>query len=255
MFMMEMKCVAAVFSPTGTTAKVAAAVAEGTSLPVRTVDLCRQPEEETLDDGELLLAAVPVYGGRVPAVAKERLKNLHGRGPAIAVAVYGNRAYEDALLELKDTLTENGFTVVAAGAFIAEHNMVRSIAAGRPDESDLQKAGELGEKARKKLDDCKELKAVEVPGDPGYRDKKPGGGMAPHAGSKCVRCGACADACPVNAIPKDAPEKTEKNCIGCMRCVSICPQKARDLPAPVKMAVAGMLKAKCGRPLQPELFL
>lgn len=36
--------------------------------------------------------------------------------PAIAVCVYGNRDYDDALIELKDAIEANGFKTVAAAA-------------------------------------------------------------------------------------------------------------------------------------------
>jgi hypothetical protein len=95
-------------------------------MAVRRVDLCAPVAAESVSAP--LLAVVPVYGGRVPEVALERLRALKGNGgPAIAVVVYGNRAYEDALLELHTELTANGYKVIAAAAFIAEHSIVRSI--------------------------------------------------------------------------------------------------------------------------------
>ena len=62
-------CVLAVFSPTGGTEKIAQAVGKGTGLSVRTVDLSRDLEPCTVSAGELLVAACPVFGGRIPAVA------------------------------------------------------------------------------------------------------------------------------------------------------------------------------------------
>lgn len=64
-------------------------------------------------------------------------KNLKGSNTlAIIAAVYGNRHYDDALLQMKDILTERGFCVIAAGAFIAEHSVFPSVATRRPDEGD-----------------------------------------------------------------------------------------------------------------------
>ena len=48
-----------------------------------------------------------VYAGRVPALAVERLKGIKTSGvKCVIVAVYGNRAYEDALVEMQDVATE-----------------------------------------------------------------------------------------------------------------------------------------------------
>lgn len=249
------KCMLAVFSPTGGTEKTALAVAEGFGGLERTVDLSKVPEEQTIPAEEILIAAMPVFGGRVPAVARERLLRLHGQGgAAIAVVVYGNRAYDDALLELCDSLREGGFTVVSAGAFIAEHSMVRAIAAGRPDEKDLLKAKELGRGTAEKMESVNKT-SVTVPGNPAYREKKPGGVMAPRAGGACVGCGACAAVCPVGAIPRDKPSQTGKNCIGCERCVFVCPHGARSLPPVQKAAASAMMHIAGRKRREPEIFL
>ena len=55
---------------------------------------------------------------------------------AVLMCVYRNRAYEDTLLELADTAEKAGFHVIAAVAAIAEHSVIREIAAGRPDAAD-----------------------------------------------------------------------------------------------------------------------
>lgn len=50
---------------------------------------------------------MPVYAGRVPALTVERLKGIKTSGvKCVIVAVYGNRAYEDALVEMQDVATE-----------------------------------------------------------------------------------------------------------------------------------------------------
>lgn len=66
--------------------------------------------------------------------------------------MYGNREYEDALLELNNIVVEAGFQPVAGGAFIDEHSFENDstpIAKGRPDIKDLQKATEFGRTIRK----------------------------------------------------------------------------------------------------------
>lgn len=245
----------AYFSPTGTTCKVARAIAEGCGCPVSEMDLSDPDCRGVLTENSVLLAAIPVYGGRVPAVALERLGRLKGNGQsAIAVAVYGNREFDDALLELKDALEGNGFRVIAAGAFVAEHSIVRSIAAGRPDENDLRIACQFGADAMKKLGSNAAFPPIILPGNRPYAEAKPSS-FHPKAGSGCIQCGQCAQQCPVGAIPADSPVETlEDLCINCMRCIQICPVQARVLPEPFLAGATKMLSEKAAGYKVPQLF-
>lgn len=75
-----------------------------------------------LSPEEVALIAVPSYSGRVPTVAAARLAAMHGNGArAVLLCVYGNRAYEDTLVELRDKASGAGFKVIAAVAAVAEH--------------------------------------------------------------------------------------------------------------------------------------
>lgn len=242
------------FSPAGSTAKVADAICSQMRTKYETIDLSREISSREFDDSTVLLAAVPVFGGRIPQTAKERILRLKAKGnPAIAVVVYGNRAYDDALLELKDTLTEIGCTVIAAGAFIGEHSMAKEVAAGRPDLKDIEKAKQFAAQVLSKMESG-QRESVNVPGNPDYKTKKAGNGMAPKAGKGCSSCGLCAKLCPVQAIPKENPKQTLKSCIGCMRCVSVCPMHARALEKPVKLMVGLALSSAKKEAKQPELF-
>lgn len=251
-----MEWMKAVFSPTGTTEKVAAAIVEGAGAPVTRVDLSAPVAEQAVKENTLLLAAAPVYGGRIPAVALERLAALKGMGgPAVAVAVYGNRHYDDALLELKEALEKNGFRVVAAGAFVAEHSIVRSIAAGRPDADDRKAAREFGAAVAAKLAlPADRQSSITVPGNPEYRAYSPSPAH-PVGDDKCVKCGLCAAGCPVGAIPADAPAATRDTCINCMRCVAVCPKGARAMPAAVLEASRAKLSAIAAQPRKNEIYL
>ena len=132
------------FSPTHTSATVARTIAEGINMPRRietdlTCDEAISPIEIC---DSLTIVAAPVYGGLISETAMQRIQRLRGKNsPVIIIAVYGNRDYEDALVQLRATLTDNGFTPLAAGAFIGEHSYSRPaegmpIAEGRPDASD-----------------------------------------------------------------------------------------------------------------------
>lgn len=242
---------AAVFSPTGGCEKVAAAILQGRAA--QRVDLCTPVEAAEV--AGVLLAVVPVYGGRVPEVALERLRMLKGQGaPAVAVVVYGNRAYEDALLELHTELTANGFKVIAAAAFIAEHSIVRSIAAGRPHAADCEKAAAFGQAVEEKLR-AGNMSTVCVPGNMPYRER-PQMPVAVLTLDSCRGCGRCARLCPTGAIPAEAPEKTDSaKCILCMRCVSVCFRRSRLLPPPAVESMTQRLNMVASEPKLPELFI
>ena len=114
------------FSPTGNSRRVAEAIAGAIRAPVEYVDLT-PPNARTRDFGEfhdeLAIIASPVYVGRVPYEVAFRLRRLMAYGtPAVLVVTYGNRAYEDALLELSDIVSEVGFKPIAACAFVGEHS-------------------------------------------------------------------------------------------------------------------------------------
>lgn len=246
------------FSPTGGTEKAARILAGALPGEIEAVDLT---DGETafadiaLSAGDLAVIAVPSYGGRVPQPAIERLSAIRGNGAgAILLCVYGNRAYEDTLLELRDTATQSGFRVIAAVAAIAEHSIARQFATGRPDDRDAAQLRAFAGKIQAKLD-AGDLAEPEIPGDRPYK-KGSGTEMVPKPTGSCTECGLCAGACPVQAIDHANPAKVDaKACISCMRCVLVCPHGAREVNGIILAAADAMLKKACYERKEPELHL
>lgn len=253
-----MKITQIVFSPTGGTERVADTITAQWGAPVRKIDLTDPAVDfaaEALDAEALTLIAVPSYGGRVPAPAAERIAKLRGnQARCVVLTVYGNRAYEDTLLELSDLAAGSGFRVIAAAAAVAEHSILHQYAAGRPDPQDEEQlrgfAGRILEKLRSGAED-----APAIPGNRPYR-KAGGAGLVPKATKACTGCGLCAEKCPTGAISKQDPKKTDgKACISCMRCVSLCPHGARKASG-LMTSIAGMaIKKACAERKNNELFL
>ena len=253
-----MKLYDIVFSPTGGTQKAADILKEALEGEVVRVDLTdskRDCHAVQLTQDDVAVISVPSYGGRVPAVAAERLTMLHGQNArAVLVCVYGNRAYEDTLVELEDAAKQAGFRVIAAVAAVAEHSIVRQFAAGRPDVEDAKQLADFAKQIQSKLSAGEDTEPA-IPGNRPY--KKPGGAsMVPKPTKECTQCGVCAEKCPVQAIDRENPKKVEeKTCIFCMRCVSVCPHSARKVSPVMLSAASLMLKKVCSERKNCELFL
>lgn len=247
------------FSPTGGTKKVASALVAGISSTVEAHELCN-PEQNlspiTLGKDDLAVIAMPVYGGRIPALAISRLRSLVKAGGArcVVVATYGNRAYDDALLEMYKTCTAMGFSMLAAVGAVAEHSIVRKYGAGRPDAEDLTELKAFGEQIISAMAAGAVLDERRVSGNFPY--KKAGAGPHPTADKSCVACGRCAQQCPVGAIDSANPRKVNKDlCVSCMRCVSVCPNGFRSIGTIMQGMVALAIKKGCAERKKNELFV
>ena len=241
-----------VFSPTGTSKKIAETVARsiasdaGTeAAALKTIDLTHAAAHSAaLSAGAVAVIAAPVYGGHVAPTAAKRLETLRGSGtPAVVIAVYGNRAFEKAAAELAALAARQGFVPVAAG---------------RPDAQDLARAAEFGAAVRKKLAagtpapvDAAKLKDVHTPLVPmlrfirfvvGYRrrqKKNPVVYLPACDADRCTHCGRCAAICPTQAIARGDEAHTDPaRCIRCCACVKGCPVGARSFHTPFAAALA-----------------
>lgn len=196
-----MRCYNICFSPTGGTRKAADLLAAELSDEVQQIDLTERDcrfEDFAFTSDDVALIAVPSYSGRVPAPAADRLGRLKGNGArAVLVAVYGNRAYEDTLVELMDVAQAAGFRVEAAVSAVAEHSIARRFAAGRPDAQDREQLAAFGRKIREKTG-CRS----------GFR---PGcSGQSPLSQSRCI--GDCPHAhegvCPLRVVRREVPRRS-----------------------------------------------
>ena len=249
------------FSATGTTKTVVETMGKTLAGNPVVLDLLQNPldEETAIGPDSLVIVGLPVYSGRIPTVCRESLAKLKGRHtPAIAVVVFGNRDYDDALLELKNTLEDNGFFVFGAAAFVARHAIFPQVAAQRPDEEDLRAVTKFAADCAHKLESMAgltETGLVHVKGNYPYKEAQPVA-LKPSADDSCTLCGACVEVCPTNSLALgDALVKNNDLCIACAACVWCCPAKAQAFRGPEYDAYAKVFGEKFSLPKKPEIFL
>lgn len=256
------------FSPTGTTKAVLMGIERGIEpdtsewIDITSPDARNEPLQTSED--ELLVIGVPVYMGRVPALIMDWLQAMKlQNNPAVCVVVYGNRTYEDALLELKKTILQCGGIPIAGGAFIGEHSFSTEktpTAAGRPDNKDLEYAKEFGRKIRSKLASVSSetpVSEIEVPGEYPYRgDSKLWVVDFIAVSDACTSCGHCAEICPTGAIDSKNSAKIElEKCITCCACIRACPEHARTMKAGPVQDASLRLHTLYAEPKMPEYYL
>lgn len=247
------------FSPTGGTDKVTDILMKGFGKEREEISLLSVEGDYgtwEFQAEDVCFIGVPSFGGRVPQTAAERLGQMKGNGAkAVLVCVYGNRAYEDTLTELKDKVQEAGFVPFGAVAAVAEHSIMRRFAAGRPDESDREILQDFGRRLREKLEKGEPEGELTVPGAHPYR-KYGTIPFVPKPERGCNDCGYCARFCPVGAIDTgDVKKVDEKKCIACMGCVSVCPKKVRKVNRVVLLAAETKMAKLFEERKENELFL
>jgi len=256
------------FSPTRTTQKVVENIAEGMQVDKIEKFNFTTPETETPGYEEatsgLAIIGAPVYGGRLPLKAVHRFQRLRANDiPAVVVVVYGNREYEDALLELKSLAEELGFKPVAAGAFIGEHSFSSNdmpIAKGRPDVADVKKTQDFGKKIRDLLhsiNSVSNLSPLQLPGNFPYKERRGSSQTAPFIDETlCTKCEICVMACPTGSITiNNAVQTNPDTCILCCACIKYCPPQALYFNNPGLKRTAEWLYTNYSERKEPELYI
>lgn len=232
------------FSPTGTTKKVVTHIARYIAK-IRQCAVCKidytspsvRKNGLTFSAKDLVIFGMPTYAGRVPNLIAKDFSQISGNGAkCVPIVLYGNRSFDDALIELRDLLQKSGLIPISAGAFVGEHAFSKTLAAGRPDAQDLQLAETLAKLTLRRLSENALL--PEIPGNPfpynGYYQPRRADGtpidirkVKPLTNENCNACGLCLSICPMGAISQ--PRVVSGICIKCGACIKRCPQHAKYL--------------------------
>lgn len=286
--MMKKKIWAASFSPTGGTEHIVSLLAEEMGkclkLPVHKISFTLPDERKkscTFTEEDLLILGTPVYAGRIPnKILPDVDRSFEGNGTlAVAVSVFGNRNYDDGLMELALLLENHGFCVAAAAAAAARHAFSDDIGTGRPDKQDEE---ELRVFARRAAEKIKEFSGVEKivsgnkaacgvsalqitghnPVGPYYTPLRADGQPAKFLKAKpvtdenlCNRCGTCAQVCPMGSISREDPSVVNGICIKCQACIRACPTQAKHFEDEDFLSHVEMLREHYTRRAANAFFL
>ncbi len=274
---MNKHIIAMYFSATDTTKKIVAEISRkiseqlGVDTAIKTIDFTL-PEARlqtvSFSDQDLVIFGTPVYAGRVPNVLVKYIAAIQGCGAlAVPVVVYGNRNYDDALIELKDILEGNGFKTIAAGAFVGEHAFSDTLAKGRPDEKDLDAAREFAARICEKIrtNGKMPIPGVTVKGNQPYRKhympKNKEGvpvdirKVTPKTSDQCTDCKLCAQLCPMGSIDWDDVSRLNGICIKCGACIKKCPSRAKYFDDSDFLRHKEELEIEYTARKEPELFI
>ena len=264
------------YSGTGTTQKIVSFVGEHIAkvlnVPFEKYNFSLPKNREKVlefKENELVICGSPTYAGRIPNVMLPFYKNNIKASGALAVPIvlFGNRNFDDSLIELRNTLEENGFRTIAGAAFIGEHAFSYTLAAKRPDESDMQKALLFADKVSEKIKNNNDIPSepIQVKGNDPIRPYYIPRDEHEHAidilkvkpkvdTSKCTNCKTCAHVCPLASIDFDDITKYVGKCIKCGACIKKCPEHCRYYDDEGFLYHQHDLEKQFERRAEPELF-
>ncbi|QZY53706.1 EFR1 family ferrodoxin [Crassaminicella profunda] len=272
---MNKKVNAMYFSATDTTKKVVSQIAKKISenmdgeITVNNIDFTLpegRKESRSFTKEDIVVVGVPVYAGRVPNVLLKYLNIITGNGALVVpIVLYGNRNYDDALIELKDLLELNGFKIIAGGAFIGEHSFSKILANNRPDEKDLAIASDFADQIYKKIIMQDDIQNVMVKGNKPYRKYyKPKNKegipvdirkVKPKTNSNCIDCKLCVSVCPMGSIDESDVSKFNGICIKCGACIKKCPTQAKYYDDQDYLRHKYELEIDYSERREPEIFI
>ncbi len=240
------------FSPTGNTKKTVDAMAAALGDALCDYDITANPAPApcAFGPGDFVIFGAPVYGGRIPKVAAARLKSFTGsQTPCIVVVSYGNRHYDDALLELADLAQAQGFSVRGGAAVVGRHTF-GEIQVDRPNAEDLAADQAFARNAAQNPDG----KDLSLYGNRPYKDGGNGGSFRPLTSDACTACGLCVTSCPMQAIGPDC-KTIGDTCIACFRCIRVCPVDAKNMNTEGYLSFAAGFSEKLKAARDNEYFL
>ena len=253
------------FSATGTSRRIAKAVARGLTCETTFGDITpfAARKEVFRTTADLLVMVLPVYGLRIPKSAAQFLKQLQGQNtPFAAVCVYGNIRWGSAPAQIAYLAQQANLNLVALGIMVGQHTFASkkvAVALGRPDETDLKKAEEFGRKINVKLA-TGQTSTPAVPNTllPVNTAYLPSTGLRfvvrqPVVNKAlCTRCGLCPVACPTAAIDPHTLKIRETLCMRCGACAAVCGRTARNIG--FRFSFIGSVFARIGAKRKEPLF-
>ncbi len=264
----------AYFSGTGTTEKIVRTIGKYLANKIEvdyldwdfTLSKARN-FEKVFEKQSLVIFATPVIAGRVPNLLLKYLKMIKGKDClAVPVVVYGNRDYDDALMELRDILKDGEMNIVAGCTFIGEHSFSNELASGRPDKKDLETAEQFSELIYQKIIAGKLEEEVDFPGTqkpyrPYYQPIDRHGNIIdirkvkPKTDRKrCNDCKLCVNICPLNSIEFEDVSNVTGICMKCCGCIKKCPQNAKYFDDEGFIYHKEELEAQYAKRKEPEIF-
>ncbi len=269
------KIIGVFFSATGNTGQIVTEtgryLADSLGVPFESDDFTKPADHTAMrnfSEGDLVIFGTPTYAGRIPNKILPFVQTLfQGNGAfALPMVTFGNRSFDNSLVELAEELKKNNFHILAAGACACKHAFAQ-IGNGRPN-SDDEKHREAfcAAVADKVFTASQPLPEIAIKGNSdltGYYvplglDGQPAKFLKAKPvtdPAKCDSCGTCADLCPMGSIEKEEPANVPGICIKCHACVTHCHAGAKSFTDPAFLSHKAMLEEKYQRPAVSEFFL